>query len=525
MGWASGFASGVMLGNNAIGQYRTAEDVARRDAIDRELQGIAAARLGVMDGAPTAAPDGAVQAQLDSGAGVGEARQLAQGPRAAPTYNFLGKDYAAAPDEATQNRARQLAMAGVFEKYGDVARGMGMRREVRLDDAADQRMKWEGEDRAYVAKQRKAEEAYAADRQAAFNNTTFGQRNAAYAQAMDKYQAEKAAYDAAVESGKTPPIAPTKPAPPSTSWGEALLDHATMLATDIKHGRADTAAMVKFAELQKAVQDEGYLKNLTLAQSGAPLTQVIAGFNAQGNIKIDPAAIVSDKMVDRGGGVKSRIVTFKGPDGSTQTIDTLAELDALGKADKVFARAYAANADQRAGAASRRAQAEFDAGAGERRAKGALGALQAELLDPKTTSARAQEISGRIAALNGVMGKAGEQPAQVKLAQAIVNAGLRPDMKSALEFAMTAKDKSPEALRAELLKTALTANMGDAKRAKETVDDLMDYMKSSEGGTAPGAKPATQAEAHARAKDVIAKGASKDAVNAQLKKDGFEPVP
>jgi len=156
-----------------ISGFNAAYDTVGRVMRDDELAKIAAAKVEQVPGAFPAPAEGAVQAQLDSGAGVGEARQLAQGPRAAPTFNFLGQSYGSAPDEQAQTAARQLAMAGVFEKNAEVERGMGMRQAVRRDQIAQEglgmereRFAWDKSDRAKReaddAARRKAEEETAA---------------------------------------------------------------------------------------------------------------------------------------------------------------------------------------------------------------------------------------------------------------------------------------------------------------------------------------------------------------------------
>lgn len=61
-------------------------------------------------------------------------------------------------------------------------------------------------------------------------------------------------------------------------------------------------------------------------------------------------------------------------------------------------------------------------------------------------------------------------PAEVKLASAMVKFGVEPDMKAALERAMST---SPDKLRADIYKSALTANFGDAKKAEEAVNQFM----------------------------------------------------
>lgn len=424
-------------------------------------------------------------------------------------YTLAGQDLgAAAPDDAAIGRGRQLAMAGVLEKHGDIERAGRLRDRVEAgDDRAEARrlarkgeergdlmFDWQKADRAAAEKLRKREEDYTAGRQAAFNNSTFGQRNAAYAKAVDQYQKDKAAYDARLEAGDRSMPEPQMPARPTVGVGEALLDHATLLAHDIAYGKADSAAMVKFAELQKQVNDEGYTKSLKLAQGGAPLTQVIAQFNAAGNVKLDPAAVLSDKMVDRGNGVKSRVITIKREDGGTQVIDTLAELDAMDKADKVFTRAYQANAegradraDRRAGAAEGRAADLFKEGLPARQVAGQVAGLQAELLKPETTAARRTEIQGLLAGLSAGQGDA-NAPAEVKLAQAAIRAGLHKDMKDALVWARTTKDKSASETRADLY-TAFAKSLTSPQAAAKATDEAMAYLDKAGQAPAPAGPP------------------------------------
>ena len=147
-----------------------------------------------------------------------------------------------------------------------------------------------------------------------------------------------------------------------------------------RRGQASGADFAKLAEMQKKVNDEGYVKALKGAQAGAPLTQVVAAFNQGGEVKIDPASIVDDRLVDRGGGVKSRLITMKGPDGRSQTIDVLAELEMLDSSavDKVYQRAHTINQDRRGAAPDAR-------GAAAEARAGRLAAARAESQDRSGT--------------------------------------------------------------------------------------------------------------------------------------------
>lgn len=349
MGWADGFRSGTNMARSWIDTYNAAKQreelAAVADAKPEASQGFTPDQG---DQLRAAGDSGQYDIAYDEGKGG-----YTVTPKADPSQvgvvaqqgvtDFLGNRTAGdmAPEQV--DAARQRAMAGVVMKTDPVT-GARMLQDVQRNARDDTRFAWEANDRTVKEAAQQREQDYIKGRQETFNNSIFGQRNEAYAKQLDEYPTKRAAYDAAIASGNTSATPPPVPVRPNLSVGESLLDHASLLAHDIKFGKADSASLVKFAEMQKQVGDEGYRQALMLAQQGAPLAQVIAQFNASGKFKIDPGAIVSDEMVDRGHGVKSRVISFKGPDGSAQPIDTLGELETLGKADKVFARAAQENA-------------------------------------------------------------------------------------------------------------------------------------------------------------------------------------
>lgn len=483
-----------------IDGFTTGYDLTGRIMKDNELRKIAEAKPEETMGTLNEGTPEAVQQQLDSGAGMGEARTLASVGRAPSSYAMLGETQATPFTTEQATRAKQLAQATTLEKYGDLEGAGRVRAQVRQGEMDakqgardDLRFGWEKADRAQKEVAQARETEYQTGRQTTFNSTNFGQKNAAYATQMGDYSKAQEKYQAAVEAGDTKAVAPVRPARPSMTVGESLLDHATMLAHDLQYGKADTASLVKVAEMQKQLGDEGYVQSLRLSQSGAPLTQVVAQFNAGGKVQIDPAAIVGDKMVDRGNGVKSRILTFKNPDGSLQTIDTLAELDSLDKADKIFTRAFQNNAegradkhmklaeraDGRAGAAAGRAATEFAAGAPERQLKGVLASMQLGLAgtdDPVQQG----KIKEKIDLITGsAKGAKGEDPATVKLARALMEAGAVPDMKTGLSEAMGKKGKPPNELFQDFL-AAGAKNMDAPEAAAEKATKFMEaagYIK------------------------------------------------
>ena len=160
--------------------------------------------------------------------------------------------------------------------------------------------------------------------------------------------------------------------------------------------------------------------------------------------------------------MKTRRISFKRPDSSTMTMDTLADLDALGKAGEIFDRAFkmaddrradkqvqiaqgylgiAQTACARAAAADARPAQDHAAGAPERLLRQRVAALQLDVFgdDAATAPAAAAKLA---AVAKGVGPK--DPTAEEKLAAALLRSGSAPDMKIALKMAMTKKDESPE---------------------------------------------------------------------------------
>lgn len=457
-----GFGAGMQLGQQ-IQQARQ----------NNEMREIGAAQPTQTGGAVTEGDAASVQAQLDAGAGMGEARNLAA-QRDPATYSFMGKTQDTPLTQDQISAARRQAQLGVLEKFGRFDEANKLRaQDQQLEQGRqqavrdDQRYAWEKEDRAGKQAQLQREVAYTGERQRIFEGSNFGMKNAAYAREMDAYITKKAAYDKAVEAGERPAIAPALPVRPTLTLGESLSDFAGSLAHDMKHGKADPAAAVKFAELQKQVQEEGYARALRLGQDGAPLTQVVGQFNSTGTMRVDPSAITGDKIVDRGNGLKTRLITYKAPDGSVQTLDTLAELDSLDKADKVYARAHQAqqaqlalNADRRAGAhlglaqaAEGRHQAEFRAGEPERQLKGTMATLQLGAANTDDPQQR-REIQAKLDAVRSGLGGVDHRPAEEKLASAFMRADPSLTLKDALRMATSKKGETPDEMYREFLSSA-----------------------------------------------------------------------
>lgn len=349
---------------DAIQAFNSAYDTTSKVGRDIELSRIAQAKPEEMQGFTTQDAEqlraAADSGQYDIGTKTNEDGTFAGytvTPKADPTQtgtiamqgvtDFMGKRTAGSMSEDQQDRARQMAMAGVLEKY-DPQEGMRLRREVKSQDREDQRwdrqtQQWEREDKKLAE-----EDEYQKGRKELFSNTRFGQNQGRYQQEMEQYQQSLTQYEADKAAGKQVGAAPVMPSRPEYSVGDALADRAALIDHDAKAGKLDARAFGEFTDLLNKVQGEGYEKALRLAQSGAPVQEVVKAFNATGQSKFDPASVVSDKVIRGKDGVETRVIQYKDAQGNVRTINALAELDALGKAGEVFTRHFQVKQDKRA---------------------------------------------------------------------------------------------------------------------------------------------------------------------------------
>ncbi|MFZ6813526.1 hypothetical protein ACO0K3_03595 [Undibacterium sp. Rencai35W] len=251
---------------------------------------------------------------------------------------FLGQTSASPMTDQQVADARQQAMAGVYDKYGDADAANRIRSSITQNKMANLQLS----QAERQGKREDREDQYTEGRKNLFENSIYNQKQTGFASAQSDYESAMKEYQGKVSAGQTDAIAPVAPAKPSYGTAESLLDHASLLAYDIQNNKAGSDALVNLTEMKKQVDDEGYGRALKIAQSGAPLEEVAKSFNDGGKVKLDPTSVVSDKIKDLGNGLKTRLLTVKDPDGSTHTIDTMAELDAMGKADSLFSRMFQA---------------------------------------------------------------------------------------------------------------------------------------------------------------------------------------
>lgn len=440
------------------------------------------------------------------------------GVRAPSTYSLLGQtqDKPFTPEQIS--KARQLAQAGVLDKHGDLEGAGRIRDRLQRADLTDLQMTGEKQRQGreattfdWAKTDRAQQESWTNERQRLMSESSFGQKHTAYTKAMDDYQKASAEYQSKVAAGDNSAVQPTPPAAPSFSPGEALRDHAKLLANDLKYGKADTNSLMQFQQMQQKIMDEGYIRSLRMGQSGAPLTAVVEAFNKNGQQQIDPASIIDDKTVKRAGGVSTRLITFKRPDGTTQTIDTLAELDSLKEAGDTFTRAYQQhtmdNQDKQVGIAgaqlglaqqegARRAE-EFKTAEPVRKAQADIATVQTQMgaLDENSPTYKADlaRLTGQLQAMKTGSrgGAATHDPAVINTARIGVEAGTYPDMNTAIQAVI----EKPDQQHQKLIEAAMRLNP-DMDTAITAADKAMGrlgwerkgkrWSRSGDGGT-PGA--------------------------------------
>lgn len=153
------------------------------------------------------------------------------------------------------------------------------------------------------------------------------------------------------------------------------------------------------------------------------------------------------------------------------------------------------NVDKRAADAAAASAAEKKQAKADAKAKADAGVALYKEQNPDATPAQLAAVRNGV--IEAVATADKNAPSEVKLANALRRAGLATSDADALKQAMQTKSDSPDKMRAEIYAKALTANMGDATRAKEATEEAMKYLYPGAGATA--AKPAGAAPAPAAA--------------------------
>lgn len=257
--------------------------------------------------------------------------------------DFLGNRTAGRMNQDQQDRARQMAMAGVLEKY-DPQEGMRLRREIKAQERDDQRWdrqtkQWEREDRDLAR-----EDEYRIGRDRILQETPAAQ----YSTAMAKYEQDQATYDAALKAGRSPeeigppPVRPDvqKPGPLQT-----LAGYARLIQHDYKYGKLNTDGLISFQDKYNRAEQENYVRALQVAQSGGTPEQVAKAFNAAG-MQIDPRNLTISRT-KQANGPDQVTMSYVDGNGRTASVNVLAELTAYGEAKQVYDLFFAGESNRR----------------------------------------------------------------------------------------------------------------------------------------------------------------------------------
>ncbi len=398
----SSFAAGYGLGRQMVTDYR--DEVKRRDMAEvaeakpEESQGYTAD-----DGAQLEAA--AKSGQYDIGVQTNEDgtfKAYSVTPKSDPTQtgviaqkgvtDFLGQRTEGQLSQGQQDSARTRAMGGVLRKNGDPMGAMRLEREAKAGEREDQRFSWE---QGRVKREEDAagrEDTWRTGREQLFQQSGIGQVQRENSEAKRTHEAAMAEYQKRVAAGEQGLAPPPPPQLKDYGVGQALLDNLSLAAHDVEFGKASPESLAKLAKARQDLESEGYAKALRLAQGGAPVQRVLETYNAGGKDKLRPEDVVSDQMVDRGNGVKSRVLVLKGPGGKPVTIDTFNELDALGKADSLVDRVFKVNAEGRAQGADTRAKETHSATMQDRKDKRVAGTALFQERNPNATPAELDAV-------------------------------------------------------------------------------------------------------------------------------------
>ena len=416
--------------------------------------------------------------------------------------DFLGKRTAGQMSPEQADRARMVAMTGVISKT-DPMKAMAMRqsmaqqdRQAKLDEQQNeifnrQKIKWDQED-----EDRNREVIYRAKRDLLLKESPLGQYQAATAAANAKFEQDTAVYNEGVKAGKTPQelgLPPQKPNIPRPGPMQTMAGYANLMMLDYEHGKLNTDGLIQFQEKFQNLEKENYTKALLAAQNGGTPEQIAKAFNSAG-MQIDPKNVTITRT-KQANGPDQVMLGYTDEKGQTVNINVMAELEGYDKAKQVFDRFYKSednrrgnNSDGRAAAAVTREQAEKKA-----RAEAAVNYYKEK--NPNATPAELDAVRNGVIDITPDTKNA---PSEVKLAQAMVNAGLAPDMRAGLEMAITKKTQDPGEMHKGFVEAGIKnmAKPEDAVASADKVMETMGYRKNNGRWSLPkGQAPAGDGQA------------------------------
>jgi hypothetical protein len=509
-----------------IDGFNAGYDTVARVMRDKEIGDISKTKPETIDGNfPEQSPEQAQQVvadQMANDSGGAEAVKIARasaGPRTAPSYAMLGikQDTPFTPDQ--ESRARQLAMAGVMEKHGDVEGGSRLRDRVQQADTnaqnlAENKKRSAREDQLFplqVAGLERTERTAAqveADAKAArdVNNQVgdwFQQRltqpdgSKRTATVDDHLASSQYRADRLMAAGLT------------DLAGKAVDEHSARAAVKIQLESAQRAEALKVAAAKATAGDLSGVVDFynKFVPDGSRVTGVDRG--AKGEIivnreSMDGRQMPPTKLRDMGE-LLSTLNTFNDP----MALYNWSQ----GEFKNNLALRQAANAEKQtaisgghlgvAQAGLKLHQDTYRDTQPERDAKNAESGLRIQLAETEDPVEQAK-LEGKIAALRtGSRGSgANADPAAVKTARALVASGNVADMATALEMVTTKPDQTHKAFVEAALKLTM-----DPKKAVADADTMMEQMgwrhregRWSKTGGAAQLKDVTPADITATAK-------------------------
>jgi hypothetical protein len=537
-GWDS-LVQGYGLGRQMVNDYQNAQkkseiaDLSKEqdskiytDEQSQQLEAIANAKD--QDGNPLykleAAPDGSYQvSQTAPGA---DGQPVAPATIAAGGTSFLGKTYDKPLTDTQRSAAKQLAMAGIMDKHGDTEGGMRFRdnalalqRGEKADAQNDQRFAWDKSrnerdirqgDQAEKDQQtlRDVDSKTADWFKSKLTNPDGTQRAATI---DDHLAASQFRAGALTEAGKV------------GEAGKVMAEHNTQSLVKIQlEGAQRDQDLGKTAAALNA-GDLGAVKDFynKYVPDGAKVTNVTR--DAKGQINIERESLDGQKMpptvLKDTGQMVAALASFKDPMALYQwSQNEFRNNLALRQDSREGARLGLAQ--DAASTGKKDTQALRDAGVAYEKArqtgdnegmkKATLDLIQAGGVSPGAASSNA--------------------PAEVKLAQAMVSAGMAPDMRSGLEMAISKKGMSGDEIHNGFVSAGIK-NMSSAADSVTKADEAMKAMgytkangRWSSAPSAAPSKPASETDAQTQAKAAIAGGADKSKVNERLKSMGFKTI-
>lgn len=440
---------------------------------------------------------------------------------------FLGKTVEGTMSEPDIDRARLVAMSGVRAKFGDPEAAMHLKQQARIGDLTELQIK--GAQRGERTAQ--ADEEYTNSRKELSSQFSGNKIRVDNDAALAKYEQDNSAYQDAVKKNPGNPaaagIAPQKPSLRVMTGLDLLHDANLLMEHDMKFGKVDPAKALQYQQLVGQVKKEVGTDAFKLLHTG-DIQGALDAFHAQGDIRLPEGAKIEARKATydvAGQKIPTNELVVRLPNGNTQVINGLQGMDSLGAADKIignnFKGAELGLAKQRIGVesaglglrqnADARAQAEFDAGTPGRKLQSMVDTLRMGLADA-TTNEEKSAIAAKIQAIQSGIGPDKNAPSEVKLAAALVRAGVVKTEAEGLKYALHNKDASPEKIRADIYSNALKTSFNDSKKANEVANQAMKDL----GYDTPAAKPAaapTAADITATAKKY---GVSEDEVKKRL---------